>query len=322
MKKILLSMLAIILCMSLLSGCDQKSPENNGSPSTGDTSDTSTRCTHDWKRTENLNEYTAVEQCSACGITRMYTDTDNISDSSPETGFQMLRYNWDGYGIGQKEIQNCDLGYAIIDCLSKLGETGDVIPTISEDTIDQLTVVDLPITKGTVWIECGSVGMFRLNPEMTEICKVQTHLGEGRVLQMTDTLKELLSQAWYYHPNDYWSASYKNGTVTLEQIYRTTSAVDWVEIENIHIENVHHSDNNQITLRIQAAKTQTVTVSLQSYQSNDNLGGGDSKTIELVSGEETTVDLAFWGFYNCTYQVSIKIDNTRIHLTVDPRNSN
>ena len=54
---------------------------------------------------------------------------------------------------------------------------------------------------------------------------------------MTDTLKVLLKQAWNYYPNDYWSGEYKNGKVTLEQIYKSDSAVEYVTVENMYIEN-------------------------------------------------------------------------------------
>ncbi len=307
MKRFLSAMLAIIICVSFLASCDN-SKENK-------------MCKHNWERTENLNEYTAVDKCSICGVTRKYIDSDNIPHSGTEAGFKMLRYNWDGYGIGRKEINTCDLGYAIIDCLSKLQETGDVIPKISEDVVNEFAV-ELPVTRGTVWIECGSVGLFRLNPEMTEICKVQTHLGEGKVLQMTDTLKELLRQAWYYHPYDYWSGAYENGTVSLQQIYKTDSAVEWVEIESIHIENKIDSQNNKITLRIIANESKTVNARLESYQSDDNLGSNDVKEIELAKGNETTVEFTFYGFYNYSYWVSITIDNTRIILTINPKDSN
>lgn len=160
--------------------------------------------------------------------------------------------------------------------------------------------------------------MFRLNPGMTEICKVQTHLGEGKVLQMTETLKELLRQAWYYYPYDCWYGTYENGEVTLQQKYKAYSAVEWVAIENIHIENVHHSNNNKIKLRFKAVESKTVNVRMESYQSSDNLGGLDSKEVELIKGKESTVEFVFGGFYNCVYEVSIMIDNTRITLTVNP----
>ncbi len=306
MKWSLSAVLAIIIFASFLTGCYDT---NEG-----------TMCEHNWEQIQKINEYTAVDKCSICGVTRIYTDTNNDIDSGIEAGVRLIRYNFDGYGIGQKEVFNCDLGYAIIDCLYKLEETGEIIPKISDDEVNEFAR-ELPTEKGTVWLECGTVGMFRLNPQMTEICKVETHLGEGRVLQMTDTLNELLRQAWYYHPYDYWSGAYENGTVTLQQIYKNFSVVEQVAIENIRIENVHHSVNNRITLRILAKNTQTVNIILESYQSDDNLGGFGSKEVTLVGGEETIVEFTFGGFYNYTYWLSIIIDNTKIQLKIDPRNS-
>jgi hypothetical protein len=169
-----------------------------------------------------------------------------------------------------------------------------------------------------VWLECGSVGLFRLNPEMTEICKVQTFLGEGKVLQMTDTLKELLVQAWNYHPSDYWTGSYKNGKVALQQVYKRDSAVEWVEIESIHIDNTVKSQNNTITLRIRANESKIVVPSILSYHSNDNLGSSDYKELELVNGEETTLEFTFVGFYGYSYSVLVDVDNTRILLSINP----
>ncbi len=294
----------VLILVFLLSGC--KSDEGSGA------------CEHKWERAENLNEYTAVEKCSKCGTARKYTDTENITNSGTESGFVLVRYNWDGYGVGRKEIMTSALGYAVIDCLSKLEETEQIIPKISDDTVDESTG-ELPVTCGTVWIECGSVGLFRLNPEMTEICKVQTHLGEGKVLLMTETLKELLRQAWYYYPNDCWFGEYKNGEITLEQAFKANSAVESVEIESIYVVNEPHSADNKITLRIRACDSKRVSIFLESYQSSDNLASGDAKEIELKENKWTEVELNFGGFYNHSYQLSIRIDNTVIQFTIDPR---
>ncbi len=302
MKRILTAVFALTLII-LLVGCD------------------SDICKHDWERTENYNEYTAMDKCSICGVTRMYTDSDSISHSGTEAGVKMLRYRWDGYGIAYKEIYTCDLGYAIIECLSGLQETGEGIPEISDDIVDESTG-ELPITPGMVWLECGSVGLFRLNPAMNEICKVQTHLGEGKVLQMTETLAELLRQAWYYYPNDFWAGEYENGAVFLRQVYKMDSAVEWVSIDGIHIENKIDSHNNTISLRILASESKKVSICLRSYQSDDNLGSDDVKEIELVKGRETKVDFTFFGFYNYPYWVSVTVDNTKIDLTIDPTNVN
>ena len=302
MKKILLSMIAIILCISLLTGCA-------GTVSTP-------QCNHTWQRIENSNEYTAVEQCSLCNVTRMYTDSASITKSVDEEGFTLLQYDWSGVGIGRKEIASCDLGYAIIDCLSKLQETGDIIPKISDDAINEFST-NLPISQGTLWIECGSIGMFRLTPGFTEICKVETHLGEGKVLQMTDTLAELLHQAWDYYPYDYWSGTYENGELTLKQVYKTDSAVENVAIESLRIENTTNAKNNKIKLSIPANESKTVNASIFSFRSSDNFGSYDSKEIELISGKETTVEFIFTGF-DSTYYLTIMIDNTKIYLSIKP----
>ena len=242
------------------------------------------------------------------------------TDSGYEAGLKMIRYNWDGYGVSKKEIFACDLGYAIIDRLSDLQKTGVVVPEFSYEDIDELAGY-LPITPGSVWIDCGSVGLFRLNPDMTEICLVQTYFGEGLELQMTDNLYELLRRAWYYHPYDCWSGSYKNGTVTLEHVYKTDSAIDTVEIESIYIENKIDSKNNQIKLKIQANESKLIKASLYSYQSDDNLGSNEAKEIELVKGEVTELEFEFYGF-PYSYSVTIYIDNTRITLSITPDKSN
>lgn len=40
-----------------------------------------TECEHDWQRTSNLNESTAVDTCTKCGETRKYTDPDSVPKS-------------------------------------------------------------------------------------------------------------------------------------------------------------------------------------------------------------------------------------------------
>ena len=340
MKKILLSMIMIIICASLLTSCNNINALTGCNNTTALTScdninvltgynntNVTETCDHNWVRTENSNEYTAVEKCSICDVTRRYTDPDSIPDPGYEEGVNLIRYNWDGIGIKQKGIYTCDLGYAIIDCLSKLQETGDIIPVISEDAKIEFSgsqpIVSgrLPIERGTVWIDCGSVGLFRLNPEMTEICIVETHFGEGKVLQMTDTLESLLSQAWYYHPYDYWYGNYENNTVTLQQVYKAVSAVEHIKIEDMYIIDEIDSKNNKIVLNIQANESKKVMVCLKSYHSDDNIAGIYFKEIDLISGEEITLEFTFPGFYNYTYWVSIMIDNTQINMAINPKDT-
>ena len=259
-----------------------------------------------------------MDQCANCGNTRKYTDPDSVPYPGFEAGFKMLRYGWNGYGIDgitAKEVFTCDLGYAIIDCLSKLEETGKTIPKISNETVDEHTGT-LSVTRGTLWIECGTVGLFRLDPEMNEICKVQTHLGKGVELRMTDTLKELLTQAWNYFPNDYWSGKYENGTITLNQIYKSDSAVDYVSIDSIDIEDDKWT-TIKIVLTIGAKDSMKTECSL--FCSNGCvIGYGDREEIEISAGEEIKVELLTGGLGDMPHYVTIDIDNTKISLTIEP----
>ena len=65
MKRILLTALAMMLCLTIFSGCNKE-------------------CDHNWERIENYNESTAQDKCTKCGETRLYTDPDNNSNPASE----------------------------------------------------------------------------------------------------------------------------------------------------------------------------------------------------------------------------------------------
>ena len=270
-------------------------------------------CEHNWEQIENLDEYTAMDKCSICGDTRTYTDLDD------ETSLIMWRYNWDGWGVSGKHIYSSKLGDDILESVLNLEETGEAIPKISDDIIvmDDIYLSYIPTERGTVWIDCGRVGLFRLDPSMTEICRVETHLGGGVVLEMTETLKELLRQAWYYAPYDYWDGTYSNGEVTLNRVYNGDSAIEWVEIESIHIENAYHTESNKIVFKLKSSENKMVRYHFESYHSSDNFASKKSGYIELIKDEEVTLEISFAGFVDTRYWISLVIDNTSINLTIE-----
>ncbi|MBR4062777.1 MAG: hypothetical protein IKK01_06900 [Clostridia bacterium] len=59
MKRILLMMFAALMCLSAFSGCAKE-------------------CDHNWQRTANFDQHTAVDKCTICEETRMYTDRDSL----------------------------------------------------------------------------------------------------------------------------------------------------------------------------------------------------------------------------------------------------
>ncbi len=60
MKRILLNILTLCLCAAAFASCG-------------------TKCDHDWERTANYDTHTAVDKCSICEETRMYTERDSMS---------------------------------------------------------------------------------------------------------------------------------------------------------------------------------------------------------------------------------------------------
>ena len=343
MKKFLFTVLTIILCVSLLSSCNGvkennnsqlqseqdkttqiSSDENSNSQSSIESITSQTNkgnikiakeCKHKWKRIENLNEYIAVEKCSKCDVTREYTDSENIPDVDAESNFKIIRIDA-MYYITPKNVSSCDLAKAIVYCLSNLEETGEIVPKISDNSFDDFYsklphILSELVTQGTRWIDCGSAGIFRLDPEMKEICKVEKHFGEGKALKMTETLRELLVCAEAYYPNDYWSGVCENGKATLRQVYKNDSAVESVAIKSMYVDSgSSFKNNNKITLTVKANETKTSCASIFSYHSADFFGSKDSKEIKLIKGKETTIEFTFTYAYN----VDITIDNTKIGL--------
>ena len=313
MKKLFALLCGILL---LCAACAPVPPETPEQSADGTTAATTT--TVDTVTTTAAATSTTADTITTTATTTTATNTTTAT-AADGAGFTMLRYFYHHFpGVEEKVVRPCRWEAALVEHLSKLPETGETVPHISEGTVNKQSK-ELPVPRDTMWVECGDVGIFRINPDMTEICKVQTHLGEGKVLQMTDAVKTMLEQAWYYHPYDYWSGTYKNGTVTLLQVHPADSAIDRVEIKDIHIESdvVGCSENNKITLSVRANESKSAYVNLDSYASHDNRGSRERKPIELVKGGETTVELEFVGF-GCPYWVDIVIGNTKITLRVNP----
>ena len=87
MKKGWLFLLALLFALSLLSGCGSGTDDTGSDPHTEawsyvpppESAETTTAdqvCDHEWVRIENYDRYTAVDRCTKCGQTRMYTDSD------------------------------------------------------------------------------------------------------------------------------------------------------------------------------------------------------------------------------------------------------
>lgn len=116
--------------------------------------------------------------------------------------------------ISTKQIETCELSDSIIAAVEKMTETGETVEKISDDVINEDTTQP-PIERGTMWIELGS-RIYRIDPDFAQLCRVDGHLGKGYVMNASSQLKKMISDAWQYHPYDYYTGSYNNRTDVTE----------------------------------------------------------------------------------------------------------
>ena len=229
---------------------------------------------------------------------------------------RLIRYHWAGYGVSTKTIQAGELADQIIEALKAATETGEKEPWISDAAVNE-SYGYLPVERGTMWIEVDDM-IYRLKPDLSGICRVDSHLGGGKVLTMSEQLRYLINAAWYCYPNDYYTGTYKNATgeLTLEHFYTAETSVA-VSVGQLEVSK-KWDQYSAVTLELLSSVDQTATVTLNCFQSDDNLGAGDHKELTLTAGEAQTVKLSFKGWPNYAYWISITVDNTRIEIKIEP----
>ena len=244
----------------------------------------------------------------------------DVYPSEEPTGYEvevkLLRYMWDGWGISAKTVGACDVAYNIIDALKAMKETGETVPKFSDDELE-ISGGQYPVERGTIWIECSGK-IYRLTPDFSQICLVETHFGEGKVLEITDEFKTNVNNAWYYAPYDYYKGTYNKGdhTVELTNVFKSESSIQ-LNIKKIYVESKVNPQNT-ITVELVSDADKEVTIYLHCQQSDDNLAAGDYQTVRLEKGVPATVDLTFGGWPNFTYWVYIKADFTKAEITINP----
>lgn len=244
---------------------------------------------------------------------------DNQNHSGYETTVKLIRHYWDGYGVSSKTVSTCDLAYSIIDAIDTLNKTGETVNKISDDTMDESNgYFPEGIRPGTLWLEVGSK-IYRIAPDLSGIALVETHFGKGYVLNMTDELRSLLNIAWYYYPRNTYVGTYDNGSGKLDMshTYTADSTIE-IKIKDLYVEKKIDARNNSVTVEVTSSIDQTVEVYVSSYQSDDNLGSDDAKTISLKANETKELTFEFYGWYSYPYMLDIAADNTCVTLTIIP----
>ena len=247
-------------------------------------------------------------------------NSEEISVSVDEEKIRILQYTWDGWGISYKTIEDCDTLYNIIDYLKNAKETGKTTVKISDDVLE-LGGGEYPVERGTMWIEWGNK-IYRLSHDRSLLCLVDTHFGKGKALEITEEFITNVNNAWYYAPYDYYSGTYRNSddTFEIEHIFKSPSSVQ-MSVKGIDIANgsdFHDGAVNKITVELLSTTDQEITIYLDCRQSEDNLGLGDFKTVQLKKDVPVTVELSFIGWSDFCYWIYIKADYTMARIEINP----
>lgn len=246
-------------------------------------------------------------------------DTTNkpIGNGNSDATVRIIQYDWDGRGTSYKDIAGA-VAERILSLLAALPETNETQSELShaEDFPQPGNTCELPAERGTLWVEADGK-IYRIDPELTEIALVKPHLGKGTILGDAEVCLDEIGNALWYWPWDCWNGTYQGGNLTMEHKYAAETTVT-VNMVRMNVTNDYHPENS-MTVELISTVDQMVTVSVECQRSSDDQAGGEKKTVELVAGKPTTVDLSFGGFKNSNYDVIIFVDNTRVSLRVDPR---
>ncbi len=242
-----------------------------------------------------------------------------VSNGTPSMKyeFEILQYDWSGNGVSTKKIEGKEIFNKFVYLIAYMEPTGEKAEKISNKSFDEHDL-PLPAERGTKWISLGNA-LYRINPDMNEICEVESHYGGGLILNATDEFFELLRNTWYHYPYDSYSGRYKIGgdVPELNHLFEAESALS-VKIKDINITtDANTSDlGNTITLEIISETGGEFKIGLDCYASDDNLALGESKTVTIKAGEAQTITLGFGGFpYD--YWIMIKADNTKVEIGIE-----
>ena len=288
MKKILVFMLAALLCFSLLVSCNLPGGEQESG--------------------ESVSVEKEPEESSSGA---------EDGETEKEPAIRMMKYNVFYCDISTKSIYAGELADAIIEGIEALEPTGETVEKISDEVVDQYSQ-DLPVPYDTMWLEIGDK-IYRIDPE-GKIYLVESHLGAGVALEtVSEELKVDINKAWFYYPGDYYLGTYYNETneIELKNMYSTQNEIE-VNVKDIAIlSTCHHDEVNKITVELISTVDGTFDIDWRSESSSDNIGSMGDTCVELKAGVPQTVELAFCG-WDDFYWLYIYVSNVAIELKIIP----
>ena len=215
--------------------------------------------------------------------------------------------------VESKEISGTDRE-TILQLLSQATETGEVTEALSDGPFGQK--YGLRADPYTVWIEaCGA--LYRATPDFSELYRVETHLGAGKKLTVSDELRNAVLGAYFCAPRSGRGVTYHYDSNTIETVYEYDADAE-VDIEILGVafpESVRYFP--RVRMRVTARKDVTFHVSMAKTPSGCIITDPFvSSEMTLKAGESRTFSLRFEGKPSGTYYMSIYGGGTQVRLKI------
>ena len=179
----------------------------------------------------------------------------------------------------------------LIEKLLQAPETGVTVEKFSDQEIPQrhfedfAEKIDILVSKGSVtWFIARDV-MFRYVRKGTDklLCKVETHLGEGKEIELSEELIKMLKMAIEYAPMTRYRAALENGTLEQEYLFEGKHEIEVFieEIVEIPATDKKSSPKYNVKLSLLSKKDKTVHLDLGPVMSGDSVIMVETKTAEL-----------------------------------------
>lgn len=229
----------------------------------------------------------------------------------------ILIYSQDCSGplFRSRGIKNCDEAYALIDLLNNAKTTGEKVEKISDDVIDKRGNKDYPVNFGTTWLEIGE-RIYRISHDDTQIWLVDTHLGGGVELEMSDDIKKAVYAAWNYSPYFRYEGTYHVGdeSIELEVVEEKESPIR-ISIKSLEIQKFLTADSIIALTLVSSEDIETVVDIYCIDNENDDGAPGTKLKVQLKKDEPKLVETYFRGF-PFSHDLHIIVDKTSVNLKV------
>lgn len=221
----------------------------------------------------------------------------------------------DGPIFHSRDIENCDEAYALIDLLNNAKTTGEKVEKISDDVIDKRGSEDYPVNFGTTWLEIGE-RIYRISHDDTQIWLVDTHLGGGVELEMSDDIKKAVSAAWNYNPYFRYEGTYhvSDESIELEVVQEKESPIR-ISIKSLEIQKFLTADS---IIAIELVSSEDIETVVDIYcidNETDDSSSGTKLKVQLKKDEPKLVETYFRGF-PFSHDLHIIVDKTAVKLKV------